>query len=309
MKSPVLEVTGLVKEYGAFTAVAGISFSLSPGEALGFLGPNGAGKTTTIQMLLGLTEPTSGSITYFGRELSRAREYCMQRINFVSAYNQLQTKTTVRQNLHVYAMLYGVSDWKKKVEKLASLMNMSKKLDTLYWRLSSGEKARANFIKALLNDPSVILMDEPTASLDPEIVQTVIQNINEIRKTGVAVLFTSHNMQEVTRVCDRVMFLDHGKIVASDTPLGLSKRIGTAILRLTFDGKKEVVVGYLKEKQHAHTLLQSNLVEVRLREQDIPSVLFDLGKRGVFIIDIEIDKPTLEDVFISIARGGKDAFN
>ncbi len=308
MKTPALEVRDLKKQYGSFAAVRGVSFALHEGEVLGLLGPNGAGKTTTIQMLLGLTEPTGGLIAYFGRRLQDHREYCMSRINFVSAYNQLQTRATVRQNLHVFSMLYRVENWEKKTEELAELMGMKDKLDTLYWNLSSGERARANFLKALINDPSVILMDEPTASLDPEIVQTVVKNIENIRKKGTAILFTSHNMQEVTRVCDRVIFMDKGKIVASDTPLGLSKRITTSLLRLTFEGKKSVISGYLKQKGYSYTFEQANLAEVRLGEQDIPSVLFDLGGKGIWITDIEINKPNLEDVFISIARGGKDAF-
>lgn len=308
MTSPVLEVINLTKVYGAFRAVSEISFALRPGEALGFLGPNGAGKTTTIQMLLGLTEPTSGSIAYFGREFRTNREYCMERINFVSAYNQLQTRNTVRQNLEVFAMLYNVYPWRKKVEALADLMGITDKLDTLYWKLSSGERARANFVKALINDPSVILMDEPTASLDPEIVQTVIAIINDIRKKGVAILFTSHNMQEVTRVCDRVMFLDHGTIVAADTPLNLSKKIGVATLRLTFEGKEEHLTAYLKEKHHTVSSREPHILVLQVKEKDIPQVLLDVGARGIRITDIEIEKPNLEDVFLTIAKGGKHAF-
>jgi ABC-2 type transport system ATP-binding protein len=308
MTSPVLEVTNLTKAYGTFRAVSGISFALRPGEALGFLGPNGAGKTTTIQMLLGLTEPTSGAISYFGREFRGNREYCMERINFVSAYNQLQTRNTVRQNLEVFSMLYNVHPWRKKVEALSDLMGITDKLDTLYWKLSSGERARANFVKALINDPSVILMDEPTASLDPEIVQTVIAIINDIRKKGVAILFTSHNMQEVARVCDRVMFLDHGTIVAADTPLNLSKKIGVATLHLTFEGDEERLSAYLKEKRHAVRAREPHIIVLQVKEKDIPQVLLDVGARGMRITDIEIEKPNLEDVFLTIAKGGKHAF-
>jgi ABC-2 type transport system ATP-binding protein len=312
MKAPVLEVNSLVKNYGppagGFTAVGGVSFVLRPGEALGLLGPNGAGKTTTIQMLLGLTEPTMGKISYFGRDFRTNREWCMSRINFVSAYNQLQTRNTVRQNLHVFAISYNVANWQAKIDEYSNLMGITDKLDTQYWKLSSGERARANFVKALINEPDIILMDEPTASLDPEIVATVIATINDIRKKGVAILFTSHNMQEVSRVCDRVMFMDHGKIVASDTPLGLSKKIGTAILRLVFEGKKSVVEDYAKEKKYTYSFPYPSTVELRLGEEDVPKVLFDLSKLGMWITDIEVDKPTLEDVFLKIAKGGKHAF-
>lgn len=308
MTAPVLEVTNLVKSYDTFSAVGGISLVLRPGEALGLLGPNGAGKTTTIQMLLGLTEPTRGTISYFGKNFSTHREECMQRINFVSAYNQLQTRNTVRQNLHVFSMLYGVADWKEKVSSYAALMGIEDKLDIQYWKLSSGERARANFVKAMINDPSIILMDEPTASLDPEIVATVIKTINDIRAKGVAILFTSHNMQEVARVCDRVMFLDHGKIVAADTPRGLAKKIKGAVLQVMFDATQGIVEEYLREKHLAYSLPHEREVHIQLEEKQIPSVLFDLGKRGVWITDIEVEKPTLEDVFLTIAKGGTHAF-
>ncbi len=308
MVKSILEVSGLVKTYGTFTAVNNISFAIHPGEIIGLLGPNGAGKSTTIQMLLGLTEPTSGSISFFGKNLSTDREYIFNQINFVSAFSGMQTRVTVCENLETFAGLFGVLDWKKKIHDLSELLGISDKLNTLYWHLSSGERTRVNLVKAFINNPKLILMDEPTASLDPEVVDVVLKLIEDMRKKDhVAVLYTSHNMSEVSRICDQVIFLHHGSIIATDTPLGLTKRVGTAVLRLIFEGNKTPVETYLKNESYVYTFQKESSVEVNIDEKMIPKVLFGLAKEKIFITDIEIEKPNLEDVFLAVAKGGKDA--
>ncbi len=308
MASVVLDVKNLTKRYGQFTAVDGILFQLHEGEVLGLLGPNGAGKTTTIQMLLGLTIPTVGNIEYFGKDFSHHREDILQRINFASAYAHMQGKLTVWQNLLIFSGIYNVKNAEKTVTELAELLGITGVLQSLFWTLSSGQKTRVNLVRALLNKPRIILMDEPTASLDPEIVSRIVTLIGELqKKEGVAILFTSHNMTEVARVCDRVMFLHGGKIVASDTPLGLTKLVGKAELVLTFDGPKEAVVGYLKDKRFNFTFFKDQIVGVEVDEKDITKILVGLAKRRVWITDTEINKPDLEDVFLAIAREGKYA--
>lgn len=303
MSEVVLQVESLVKNYGKFEAVKGISFQLKEGEILGLLGPNGAGKTTTIQMLLGLTIPTSGEIKYFGKDFDRNREYCLQRINFASANSKVQDKLTVWQNLRIFAGLYGVANWRSRVDELIEVLNMETYQNELCWKLSSGQRTRVVLAKALLNKPKVMLMDEPTASLDPEIVDRVLDMIVELqKKEKVAMLFTSHNMAEVARICDRVMFLDEGKIVAVDTPLGLTKLAGNARLILTFDGKAEPVTNYLKDKKLAFSFVRPQVAEVVLQEDLIPKTLFGLSERGVWLTDIDVRKPDLEDVFLAIAR-------
>lgn len=310
MTSAILEVSHLTKHYGSFRAVDDISFSIKEGEIVGLLGPNGAGKTTTTQMLLGLTEPTGGTISYFGTDLSRHRSDILKKINYVSAFAGMQTRVTARENLEVFAGIYEIKNWHKKVGDLAERLGIAHKLDTLYWFLSSGEKARVNLVKAFLNDPVLILMDEPTASLDPEIVSVVLDLIYEMRKhNDVAILYTSHNMGEVTRICDRVMFLSHGKIIATDTPLGLSRRVGSATLILTFDDEKERVVSYLKRKRYSYTLPHTHVMEIAVHERNIPKVLFGFAKEKIWITDIEIKKPDLEDVFLAVARGGDHALD
>lgn len=234
MKKTVLEVQNLTKTYGSFTAVNEISFSVKEGEIVGMLGPNGAGKTTTIQMLLGLTYPTSGSIEYFGKVFEKNREFCLSRINYASAFSHVQGKITIRQNLTIFAGLYDVKQPQERISELLEILEIKKYENELFWHLSEGQKTRVILAKALLNHPKLILFDEPTASLDPDIAEKVTILIKELQeKEHVAMLYTSHDMQEVEKICDRVMIMDQGKIVAEDTPLGLTKRIGTARLILT----------------------------------------------------------------------------
>ena len=304
----VLEIKNLTKKFGSpaggFTAVNDISFDLKEGEILGLLGPNGAGKTTTIQMLLGITTPTNGTIHYFGKEFFKNSQYCLSRINFTSAFNNLQGRTSVWENLIVFAHLYQVVNCIQKIKKLINRFEMDDLANKRYFDLSTGQKTRANFIKALINDPKIILMDEPTASLDPDIADKTLTFIEELRRERpITILYTSHNMAEVTRVCDRVIFLDKGKIVAQDTPLGLTKRIQVAQLRLTFNDKKDVVSQYMKKEELNYRLEGEHVVYVTTEEKALPKIIFDLSKLGIWMTDIEIKKPTLEHVFLQIARG------
>lgn len=196
----VLKVNGLTKRFGEFTAVDGISFSVKEGEVVGFLGPNGAGKTTTIQMLLGIIAPTAGSIHYFDKDFFKDTQYCLSRINFTSAFNTLQGRVTVWENLLVFAHLYHVENSLSRIKKLIALFEMDDLMHKRYWDLSTGQRTRANFIKALLNDPKIILMDEPTASLDPDIADKTLNFIEELRhEHKITILYTSHNMAEVDR--------------------------------------------------------------------------------------------------------------
>lgn len=300
----ILDVKELTKDYGSYRAVDHVSFSIKEGEIVGLLGPNGAGKTTTIQMLLGLTYPTSGEISYFGKAFQNNREYILSRINFASAYSHVQGRSTVWQNMRIYAGLYGIANPEKRIEELLKLLEVEEFKDHLFWKLSSGQKTRVVLAKALLNEPRLILMDEPTASLDPEIANKVIELVQDLqRKEKVSILYTSHNMEEVERLCDRVIFLYHGKILAEDTPLGLTKRAGDSELTITFDGDKKPVEAYLKRKKYAFDFLRSQVVSIFISEKELPKVLFGLSSEGVWLTNIEIDRPDLEDVFLSIAGG------
>lgn len=305
----ILKVKNLTKKFGSFTAVNNISLDLKEGEILGLLGPNGAGKTTMIQMLLGITIPTSGTIHYFDKDFFKHSQYCLSRLNFTSAFNNLQGRNSVWENLQVFANLYNVENYIPKIKKLINHFEMENFIYKRYFDLSTGQKTRANFIKALINDPKIILMDEPTASLDPDIADKTLTFIEELRKERpITILYTSHNMSEVTRVCDRVIFMDKGQIVAHDTPLGLTKRIQVAQLRLTFNDKKDIVTKYLENEHLDYRFDGAHVVYITTEEKTLPKIIFDLSKEGIWMTDIEVKKPTLEHVFLQIARGEKYVF-
>lgn len=302
---PILEVENLVKNYGSFKAVDGISFAVPKSKVIGLLGPNGAGKTTTIQVLLGITLLNLGTIKYFGKDFNKNKQYCLQRINYASAFNTLQGRISVWENLLVFSYLYGLKNPKKKIDELAQYFEITDLLPQRYWDLSTGQKTRVNIIKSLLNDPELILMDEPTASLDPDVADKTLSLIEKLRESReLSILFTSHDMNEVTRLCDEVIFLDHGKIVAQDTPLALTKRIPTAKLKVVFDAERGKVEKYLKQEKQNYEFLGKNIVLITTEEILIPKVIFGLSNTNIWITDIEVKKPTLEDVFLQIVRRG-----
>lgn len=310
MSEIILEVQNLVKNYGSYAAVKNISFEIPKGKIIGLLGPNGAGKTTTIQILLGITLHNGGTIKYFGKDFVKNRQYCLQRINFTSSFNTLQGRISVYENLLVFAHLYNVENPKKKIKEFADYFEISELLNKTYHYLSAGQKTRVNLIKSLINNPQLILMDEPTASLDPDIADKTLQLIEKLNKEdGVSILYTSHDMEEVTRICDEVIFLDHGEIVAKDSPLGLTKRITHSNLILSFDSEQKKVENFLKEKGYGFTFPRKFTVNITTEEELIPKIIFGLGENDIWITDIEVKKPTLEDVFLEIARKGKNVTN
>lgn len=303
MSENILEVKNLVKRYGNFTAVNNISFAIPRGKVIGFLGPNGAGKTTTIQILCGITLPTGGSITYFGKDFVKHRVELLQRINFASAFNTLQGRITVWQNLFVFARLYGLKNPKKKIQELAEFFEITDLLKDQFQNLSAGQKTRVNIVKSLLNDPELLLLDEPTASLDPDIADKTISFIENLRDNrNISILYTSHDMEEVTRVCDEVIFINKGEIIAQDTPLALTKRIPFATVKLTFDADKKKVEGFLEKEKYDYSFIRNNIVEIKTKEDQVPAVIFGLSNDNVWLTDIEVKKPTLEDFFLQIAR-------
>jgi ABC-2 type transport system ATP-binding protein len=301
---PALEVHNLTKLYGSFRAVDSVSFSVPRGKIVGLLGPNGAGKTTTMQMLVGITLPASGSIRYFGQDLQRHREACLQRINFSSSYNNLQSRITVWENLIVFARLYRVVRPEDKIRELGRYFGITDLMGQRFLTLSAGQRTRVNLTKALLNDPEVVLMDEPTASLDPDIADRMLSLIESLRESrDLSIVYTSHQMDEVTRICDEVIFLDRGRIVAQDTPAVLTRRIANERVRVTFEGDSSLVVSALQPRFADVTLLAHNVVVVITEQHLVAQAILDLGSTNVSILDVAIEKPTLEDVFLQIARG------
>ncbi len=307
MHEALLEVENLVKNYGTYAAVNGISFSVPRGKVIGLLGPNGAGKTTTIQVLLGITLGNGGSIKYFGKDFFTNRQYCLQRINFTSSFNTLQGRNTVWENLLVFAYLYSIKKPEKKIRELTQYFEITDLLGQIFYSLSQGQKTIVNVVKSFINDPELILMDEPTASLDPDIADKLLGLIENFKKTkNTSILYTSHDMDEVTRICDEVIFLDKGQIIVQDTPLGLTKRIANSRLKITFDGEKNAVGNFLQAEKQSFNFQSDKVVIIDTQEEAVPKLIFSLSKAGVWITDIEVEKPTLEDFFLQIARGNKN---
>jgi ABC-2 type transport system ATP-binding protein len=219
MSETIVEVQHLRKEFDGTVAVADVSFTARRGEIVGVLGPNGAGKTTTIQILLGLTTPTSGRIRIFGLDLEPHRVEILRRCNFSSAYTSLPANLKVKENLRVFARLYGVGGHREKAAALLEMFEVAHLRNRITGHLSSGEATRVNLCKALLNDPEVLLLDEPTASLDPDIADKVRKTLRRIQQErATTMIYTSHNMRDVEEVCDRVLFLHKGRILAEGTP-------------------------------------------------------------------------------------------
>ena len=240
-----VEVINLSKVYGNKDAVKNINFIIKQNEIIGLLGPNGCGKTTTIGMLLGLLKPSSGQIFINGMKIEKNRINILQKINFISPYIELPKKLTVKQNLIVYGKLYSVLNLEKRIEYLANKLRLENLLHKITGELSSGQKNRVSLAKALINDPGVLFLDEPTASLDPEIgdfVRTFLENYKKENK--ISILLASHNMEEVTRLCASILMMKDGVIIDEGKPKELiakhgRKNLEEVFLKLT-RGKNEV---------------------------------------------------------------------
>ncbi len=231
----VLSVSGLRKMYGATIAVDGVTFHVAPDEIVGLLGPNGAGKTTTISMILGVLKPTAGTICIEGIDVAKRRSQALGRTNFAAVYTPLPGNLTVAQNLRIFGLIYGVKDLSARIETLLAQFDLVRFRDTKCGVLSSGEQTRVSLAKALLNEPHLLLLDEPTASLDPAAARDIRALIRESVGDGVGgVLWTSHNMYEVEEVCDRVLFLSRGKILLEGDPKALPREHGKASLEDLF---------------------------------------------------------------------------
>ena len=226
MKKP-LEVIGLSKTYNSKEAVKEVSFKVNQNEIIGILGPNGCGKTTTIGMILGLLKPSKGKVLINGVEIENQRVDLLNQLNFISPYIELPKKLTVRQNLEVYGRLYDVNKHKEKIEYLCEKLRLYEFIDKLTGELSSGQKNRVSLAKSIINNPKVLLLDEPTASLDPEtgdFVRSFLEEYQQENKTSI--LLASHNMAEVERLCSSVLMMNKGSIIDEGSPEELIKKHG-----------------------------------------------------------------------------------
>ncbi|MFA6170862.1 MAG: ABC transporter ATP-binding protein [Patescibacteria group bacterium] len=302
----VLEVKNLTKKFGRFTAVDDISFSLKEGEILGLLGANGAGKTTTIQMLLGVLNPTGGQVMYFGKDLGKHREEILEEVNFSSTYTNMPWELTVRENLAWASYLYKIKDRKKRIEEMIDIFRLRKLVKDKTTGLSSGQITRLNLAKAFINYPRVLLLDEPTASLDPDVASYIRKFLlKEKTKFQVSIIFTSHNMAEVEEMCDRVIFINEGKIIADDTPINLAKTMKTSHVRLLVGRGTDKLKKYCEAK-NMKCKLNGKALTVDMDEKEIPFFLREIMDQGVLYDEISIDKPTLNDYFLQIIKPRKD---
>ncbi len=231
----LVEVKNIKKNYGKNEAVKGISFNIKEDEILGLLGPNGSGKTTTIGMLLGLLKPTSGEILINGQKLEGNRIEILEQINFISPYIELPKKLTVKQNLTVYGKLYKINNINERIEFLSEKLRLEDLLNSITGELSSGQKNRVSLAKALINEPKVLLLDEPTASLDPEVGDFVRSFLEDYKKEKkISILLASHNMNEVTRLCKSILMMKDGIIVDEGNPKELINKHGRKNLEEVF---------------------------------------------------------------------------
>jgi ABC-2 type transport system ATP-binding protein len=232
---PVIAVERFVKIYKTVPAVDGISFALASGSMTGLLGGNGAGKTTTIGAIMGLLTPTAGRVSVLGAEMPRQRYRVLHRMNFESPYVEVPMRLTVRQNMKVFGMLYGVEDLGSRIDQLSRELELADLLDRPTGRLSAGQKTRVSLAKALINNPDVLLLDEPTASLDPDTADWVRGHLERYcRERRATVLLASHNMAEVERLCERVIIMKRGRIEDDDAPAKLLARYGRRTLEEVF---------------------------------------------------------------------------
>lgn len=313
LENPVLRVSNITKRFtsgfwpfnrSVYTAVDGISFQLQQGEILGFLGPNGAGKTTTIQMLLGTLTPDSGTITYHGLDFAAHRTEVLRTIGYASGYDRLPARLTITENLDVVGRVYGLDAQRRRdqTEKLLRFFRIWELRNQQTGSLSAGQTTRVMLAKAFIADPVLVLLDEPTASLDPDVAHDVRQFIIAQRKErGTAILVTSHNMAEVTELCDRVLVLKQGVIVADNTPEALAQSTAKVRLHLTITTAFEQMLSYVRDSRLIYTA-EENRFAIELDEHAIARFLTGLGKSGIEYSAISIDKPTLEDYFLSVAQ-------
>jgi ABC-2 type transport system ATP-binding protein len=244
MAKPVVEIRNLTKRFQDFTAVDNISFDIKEGEILGLLGPNGAGKTTTIHMLLGLITPTVGSIHMFGLDLAKHRETILRQVNFSSTYISMPFSLTVEENLKVIARLYELKDIQRRIDDIVKKLEMEDIRHKLTRKLSSGQMSRLTLAKAIMTEPKVLFLDEPTASLDPDIVNKIKSFLKEYQRSeGLSILYTSHNMREMEEMSNRIIFLQRGKIVAEGTAPEIIQRYGQRDL-------EEVFLKLTREQSH-----------------------------------------------------------
>ncbi|MGH7964943.1 MAG: ATP-binding cassette domain-containing protein [Candidatus Binatia bacterium] len=302
---PLLEIRDLRKRYGAVEALRGLSFSVERGEFFGLLGPNGAGKSTTINILLGLILADSGSIRIFDQDFATQQVAIRRRMNVAAAFTSLSGVLTVRENLTVYGHLYGVRNLKARIDELLERFEITDLAHRQLQHLSSGQHTRVTLCKGLINDPELLLLDECTLGLDPDIAEKTRRALKEVQQEKyTTILFTSHNMNEVEELCGRIALLSKGEILRIDTAARIKSLIPQQVLEVRFQPGTDLSV--LRQLNGVAQIESGTDSILRFVLDDPGRQLDPLLRRltqGGQIADIQITRPTLEDVFIKVARG------
>lgn len=306
MDDTVLQVSNLSKTFPKQqrAAVADVSFSLHRGEILGLLGPNGAGKTTTIQMLLGTLHPSIGGITYFGENFLDLRSEILQQIGFASTYSLLPEHLSVEENLKVYGLLQGISTdlITTRIDTYLERFRLTEKRKFQFGALSAGQRTRVLLAKAFLHNPAIVLLDEPTAALDPDVAEQIRSFILEEQKQrGLSVFFTSHNMHEVSYMCNRVIVLKDGHLIADDSPRNLAQAVSTCRIHLTMQNGFQAITAFAQQANLSFSTHEDRF-SIVVDEHNFASLLSSLASNNISYTHISIDKPTLDDYFIKIAQ-------
>lgn len=305
---PLLEIRDLRKRYGSVEALKGLSLDIERGEFFGLLGPNGAGKSTTINILLGLILADSGSIRIFGEDFAVRQTAVRRRMNVAAAFTSLSGVLSVRENLKVYGNIYGVKNLNAKIEELLERFEIRDLANSKLQHLSSGQHTRVTLCKGLINDPELLLLDECTVGLDPDIAEKTRRALQQFqREKQTTIIFTSHNMNEVEELCGRIAFLSKGEILRIDTATHIKNLIPHQIVEIRFHSATDVVAvqqlngdGQPRAERAGDLALRFVLDEP---EQQLDALLRRLTQTGGRIADVQITRPTLEDVFIKVARG------
>src|SRR5579863_9721646 len=299
MGNPILQVENLVKRYGEVEAVRGVSFSVEEGEVFGLLGPNGAGKTSTVEILEGLRDPDSGRLSVCGLNPQTQSKELKHEIGAALQSTSLPDKIRVMEALRLFASFYKR---RRNPEELLKRFGLEEKRNTFYHQLSGGQKQRLALAMALVNDPQVLFLDEPTAGLDPQVRREIYDIIEELRRDKKTILITTHYIEEAERLCDRVAIVDHGKVIALGTPRELKQRSG-AVTRITVRMAKPEVNGALGNLEGV-TECRAQAEDYLLCSTRVPRTIVALVKhleeQNNELVSLEISTPSLEDIFLEL---------
>ncbi|MDD9953466.1 MAG: ABC transporter ATP-binding protein [Candidatus Woesearchaeota archaeon] len=302
-----LTVKNLRKTFKNVVAVDNVSFTVKKGEIFGLLGVNGAGKTTTINILAGLLQQDAGTVSILGSDPAKENEI-RNKMNVSTAYFPLSDVLTIRQNLRIYAKLYGVQNPEEKINELLETFELTHLAEARIERLSSGEATRTALCKGLINDPEVLLLDECTVGLDPDIAEKTRQAIKAYHeRTQCTILFTSHYMYEVEELCERIAFMEAGKIVTIASAEELKKTIKKHTVEVTVKNHPEKLHALLEEKSITvlHAKQNTIIFEVDWEDEKLYKTLNNIFTKGFHLTNLHVQKPTLDDIFITMARRKK----